>query len=373
MKIDFIDLKAQQLKIKSEIDQAIANVLSHGRYVLGPEVTEFETKLAKFGQAKYAIGCANGTDALILPLMAWGIGPGDAVFCPSFTFCATAEVIAHLGATPIFVDIDRKTYNIDAQSLDEAIEAVKIRKDLTARAVIAVDLFGQSADYKRISDVVKAHEIKLIADSAQSFGTTLDDKHPLYWADISTTSFFPAKPLGCYGDGGAVLTNDDELAQIISSLHIHGMGADKYQNIRVGINSRLDTLQAAILIPKLAIFPEEISSRNIIAQRYNEGLKGHVMKLPHVFDGVQSTWAQYTIEVNNPDIFAKRLKDKSIPTARYYPRPVHMQAAYNTYPIAPNGLANTMDCIDKVISLPMSPYLDRASQQMIIEAVQSQP
>lgn len=371
MGIEFIDLKAQQRRLKPEIDAAIAKVLAEGRYIMGPEVKELEVNLASFGQAKHALGCANGTDALILPLLAWGIGPGDAVFCPSFTYCATAEVIAHIGATPVFVDIDRNTYNMDANSLEQAIGAVKAAGELTPRAVIAVDLFGQSADYTTITPIVKTHGLKLIADSAQGFGTRLNGKHPLHWADVATTSFFPAKPLGCYGDGGAVLTDDDQTADTINSLRIHGKGLDKYDNVRVGMNSRLDTLQAAILLPKLAIFEDEIAARNIAAQRYIDGLKDYAIRVPTVLSGVVSTWAQFTIEVPDHAAFAAGLKEKSIPTARYYPKPVHMQTAYAHFPVAPNSLPNTMDCIDNIISLPMHPYLTETTQDMIIETAQS--
>lgn len=300
-------------------------------------------------------------------MLAWGIGAGDAVFCPSFTYCATAEIVALAGATPVFVDIDRDTYNMDPQSLEQAISEVKARGDLIPRAVIAVDLFGQSADYRAISKIARAEGMKLVADSAQGFGTTLDGKHPLHWVDVTTTSFFPAKPLGCYGDGGAVLTDDDELAGAMDSLRIHGKGTDKYDNVRVGMNSRLDTIQAAILLPKLAVFADEIEKRNVAASRYIDGLKGHALRVPAVLDGVVSTWAQFTIEVPDYAAFAAALKEKGIPTARYYPKPVHIQTAYEHYPVQGNGLANTMDCIDKIISLPMHPYLDEETQAMIIE------
>ena len=371
MGIEFIDLKAQRARLETEINGGIQNVLEHGRFIMGPEVKEFEANLAAFGKAKHALGCANGTDALILPMLAWKIGPGDAVFCPSFTYCATAEIIAHVGATPVFVDIDRETYNMDPESLKKAIAEVKAKGDLTPRAVIAVDLFGQSADYRAIAPITRAEGMTLVADSAQGFGTTLDGKHPLHWVDIATTSFFPAKPLGCYGDGGAILTNDDDLAAAIDSLRIHGKGSDKYDNVRVGLNSRLDTIQAAILLPKLAVFADEIEKRGVVAQRYIDGLKGHALRVPTVLDGVVSTWAQFTIEVPDHAAFAAALKEKGIPTARYYPKPVHMQTAYEDYPVQGNGLANTMDCIDKIISLPMHPYLDEETQDMIIETAKA--
>ena len=370
MSIKFIDLNSQQLRLKDEINSGIQSVLKHGQYILGPEVSKFEKNLAKFGKSKYALGCANGTDAILLPLLAWGIGPGDAVFCPSFTYCATAEAIANTGASPVFIDINRRTYNIDPESLERAINKVKKSKKLVPRAVIAVDLFGQSANYPILSAIAKSYDLKLIADSAQGFGTTLKGKHPLHWADITTTSFFPAKPLGCYGDGGAILTNDENLAIRIESLRFHGKGVEKYDNTHVGLNSRLDTLQAAILLPKLKIFSEEINVRNFIANRYIDGLKDHVSCLPKIMNGVISTWAQFTIEVTDPELFASRLKEKGIPTARYYPKPVHQQSAYSHFPIEGKKLLNTEDCSNHTISLPMHPYLDNRTQDIIIEIVQ---
>ncbi len=367
MGLEFIDLQAQRARLKTEIDDGIQTVLEHGRFVMGPEVLEFESQLAEFGEAKHALGCANGTDALILPMLAWGIGPGDAVFCPSFTYCATAEIIAHVGATPVFVDMDRETYNMDASSLKKAIEEIKAQGELTPRAVIVVDLFGQSADYDAIAPIVRDAGLKLVADSAQGFGTTLNGQQPINWADITTTSFFPAKPLGCYGDGGAILTQNDELRDVIDSLRIHGKGIDKYDNIRVGINSRLDTLQAAILLPKLSIFADEIKARNVIAQRYIDGLRPYALRVPKVMDGAVSTWAQFTIEVPDFTAFAAALASKDIPTARYYPKPIHVQTAYAHFPVQGNGLTNTMDCCDKIISLPMHAYLDENTQDMIIE------
>ena len=311
MSIKFIDLNTQQLRLKDEINSGIQSVLNHGQYILGPEVRKFEKNLAKFGKSKHALGCANGTDAILLPLLAWEIGPGDAVFCPSFTYCATAEAIASTGATPIFIDIHRRTYNIDPGSLERAISEVKKNKKLIPRAVIAVDLFGQSANYPILSAIAKSYDLKLIADSAQGFGTTLKGKHPLHWADITTTSFFPAKPLGCYGDGGAILTNDENLAIRIESLRFHGKGTEKYDNMHVGINSRLDTLQAAILLPKLKIFSEEIKSRNLIARRYIDSLKDHVLHVPEILEGVISTWAQFTMRLQIQKFFLENLRKKA--------------------------------------------------------------
>ena len=371
MGIEFIDLKAQQARLKPEIDANIAKVLKEGRYIMGPEVKELELKLAQFGQAEHALGCANGTDALLLPMIAWQIPRGSAVFCPSFTYCATVEIIAIMGATPVFVDIDRETYNMCPKSLKAAIEGVKNEGKMKAFGIIAVDLFGQSANYESIAPIAREHGLKLIADSAQGFGSTLNGKHPLAWCDVATTSFFPAKPLGCYGDGGAVLTNNSELSAAMDSVRIHGKGTHKYDNVRVGMNSRLDTIQAAILLPKLAIFAEEIKARNLIAQRYTDGLKPHALRVPHVMDGVISTWAQYTIEVPDYESFAEALKAKGIPTARYYPKPVHMQTAYKHFPTGAGGLSQTEDCTDKVISLPMHAYLDEDKQDVIIETAKA--
>ncbi len=336
---------------------------------MGPEVLEFEAALSKFGNSEFALSCANGTDALKLPLMAWGIGPGDAVFCPSFTYCATAESIAALGATPVFVDIDRDTYNMDSISLERTIGDILKEGKLKPRAVISVDLFGQSADYDKLAPITRSHDLKLIVDSAQGFGTTLKGRHPLEWADVTTTSFYPAKPLGCYGDGGAMLTNDSELAVLLDSMRLHGKGVDKYDNVHIGMNSRLDTMQAAILLPKLKIFSKEIQKRNVVAKRYIEGLKDHVIKVPHVLEDVVSTWAQFTIEVQNPQIFMAELLSKGIPTARYYPKPVHLQTAYKHFPTQKAGLINTENCMMKTVSLPMSPYLDEDIQNLIIDEV----
>ncbi len=371
MSIQFIDLAAQRDRLEPAISDGIARVLDHCMFILGPEVREFESKLADFGAAKHALGCANGTDAILLPLISWDIGPGDAVFCPAFTYCATAEVIALRGATPVFIDIDRETYNMDPESLRLAIEGVKTEGKLIPRAVISVDLFGQSADYPKIAPICKAHGLKLIADSAQGFGTSLCKEQPLYWADVTTTSFFPAKPLGCYGDGGAVLTNDADLSHAMDSVRIHGKGTDKYDNVRIGLNSRLDSMQAAVLLPKLAVFAEEIKMRNAVADRYIAGLKSKTLRVPTVLDGVTSTWAQFTIEVPDPDGFGAAMREKNIPTARYYPKPIHKQSAYAQFPTGAGGMKNTEDCMTKIISLPMHPYLDEDTQDMIIETAKA--
>ena len=367
--MQFIDLHAQQRRIKAEIDAGIADVLSHGRYILGPQVVEFEEKLAAYAEAKHAISCANGTDAITLPLMAWDIGPGDAVFCPSFSYCATAEVIALRGATPVFVDIDRETYNMDAESLRTAISQVQRQGQLIPRAVIIVDIFGQCADYPALVPIIRGAGLKVISDCAQAFGSTRAGKHPLEWADVQTTSFFPAKPLGCYGDGGAVLTNDDALNELLRSLRFHGRSNVPFDSDHIGINSRLDTLQAAILLPKLAVFEDEIAMRNVIAARYSEALKPFVTRTPTIEDDVISTWAQYTLEVPNAEHFSTEMKSQGIPTARYYPLPIHMHSAYQAFPVAGNGLPNTMACRHHVVSLPMHAYLPEKDQDQIIKAV----
>ena len=367
MTIAFIDLAAQRARLGRRIDDAIARVLEHGQFIMGPEVVDLERELGTFGNAEYVLACANGTEALALPMMAWGVGPGDAVFCPSFSFAATAEVVPWLGATPVFVDIRSDTYTLDADHLDRTITETKSNGELQPRVVIAVDLFGQPADYPAIAAVCRAHGLKLIADSAQGFGCTLNGLQPLHWADVSTTSFFPAKPLGAYGDGGAVLTDDEELHAVLTSLRNHGAGADKYDNVRIGMNSRLDTLQAAILLQKLAVFPEEIVARNRVAVRYGEHLSG-LVATPRVIDGGVSTWAQYTVEVPDAerDAVMARLKSALIPTAAYYPRPIHQQSAYRRFPQGPDDLPVTNAKAGVVMSLPMHADLDAEVQDRIV-------
>ncbi|GGY56575.1 DegT/DnrJ/EryC1/StrS family aminotransferase [Parvularcula lutaonensis] len=384
MGIAFIDLQAQRARIADKVDAAIARVLEHGRFIMGPEVSEFEEKMSAFSGARHSISCANGTEALALPLMAWELRTKDAVFCPSFTFTATAEVVPWLGASPVFVDIDPETYNMDPASLEAAIEEVKAKGELNPKAVIAVDLFGQPADYPAIKAVCEKHGLKLISDSAQGFGCTIDGKHPIEWADVVTTSFFPAKPLGCYGDGGAIQTNDQEVADLLDSLRIHGKASQadmdaagysgheaKYLNPRIGMNSRLDTIQAAILLEKIAIFAEEIELREKVARRYNAGLEGHVLQVPFVKEGYQSVWAQYTIEVENREAVQKKLSEQGIPSAVYYPVPMHEQAPYRRFPKAPGGLPVTEAKKKTVVSLPMHPYLDEDTQDRVIEAVKT--
>jgi dTDP-4-amino-4,6-dideoxygalactose transaminase len=381
MSIAFIDLAAQQRRIRGRLDAAIGKVLDHGGYVMGPEVREFEARLAVFGQAPLALSCANGTDAIALPLMAWGIGEGDAVFCPSFTFTATPEVVPWVGATPVFVDVLPDTFNLDPVMLEAAIAGVKAEGKLKPAVVIAVDLFGQPADYPALRAICDRHGLKLISDSAQGFGCTLNGHHPLRWADVTTTSFFPAKPLGCYGDGGAVLCKDQSLWNLMDSFRVHGkaVAADlngrvfehdaKYLNARIGMNSRLDSIQAAILIEKLAIFAEEIGLRNVVAARYAEGLGGAVKSTPKVIDGGVSVWAQYVIQHQDRDGLAAHLKTQGVPTAVYYPVPMHVQEPYAHYPRGAGGLPVTEALAETVLALPMHPYMDEATQDRIVAAV----
>lgn len=381
--MEFIDLKAQRARIADRISAAVTKVIEEGKYIMGPEVKTFETQLAAFSSAEHALSCANGTEAIVLPLMAWDIRPGDAIFCPSFTFCATAEVVPWMGATPIFVDVLPDTYTIDPDHLETMIEQTLKAGKLRPKVIIGVCLFGQSADYRRLRAIADRYGLKLIADSAQGFGTTLDGHHPSHWADCVTTSFFPAKPLGCYGDGGAVLTNDAELNEIMDSLRVHGKAtaADvarakfehdpKYMNVRIGMNSRLDTIQAAILIEKLAIFADEIVERNRVAARYNELLRDHVTAVPTVGKGVVSTWAQYTLEHDNRDGLLASLKHRNIPTAVYYPVPLHLNLAYQRFGHGVGSLPVTERIAKRVMSLPMHPYLNEADQDRIVDAVRS--
>jgi dTDP-4-amino-4,6-dideoxygalactose transaminase len=383
MSIAFIDLAAQQRRIRPAVDAAIAKVLDHGGYVMGAEVRSLEAELAKFGQTDVpALSCANGTDAVVLPLMAWGVGPGDAVFCPSFTFTATAEVIPWTGAEPVFVDILPDTFNMDPDHLEASIKAVLAAGKLTPKAVIAVDLFGQPADYPALRRICDAYGLKLLADSAQGFGCTLDGKHPLHWADAASTSFFPAKPLGCYGDGGAVLVKDALVWEVMDSLRVHGKAVahdkidtgehdPKYLNTRIGMNSRLDSIQAAILLEKLKIFPEEIDLRNAVADRYAAGLAGHVRTYPKVIEGGVSVWAQYVIEHDDRDDLIAHLKAEGVPTAVYYPVPIHLQAPYAGFTRGANGLPVSEAKAGTVLALPMHPYMDEATQGRIIEAIAS--
>jgi dTDP-4-amino-4,6-dideoxygalactose transaminase len=367
--IPFIDLAAQRRRLGSAVDAAVARVLGHCQFILGPEVRAFEAELAAFCGAKHAVTCASGTDALVLSLRAMGIGPGDAVICPSFTFCATAEVAALVGATPVFVDVDEASFNIDAKGIAGAIATAK-RLGLKPKAVIPVDLFGLAADHAAVAEAAKAEGLFILDDAAQGFGAVYNNSRLGKFGNATATSFFPAKPLGCYGDGGAVITDDADMAELLRSLRMHGQGSDRYDNVRIGLASRLDTIQAAILSEKLKIFPEEIEARNRVARRYAEGL-GDMVTVPTVPPGSISVWAQYTIRLapGRRDAFAAALKAEGVPTAVYYPIPLHRQQAYKHFPVGEGGVAVSERLAGEVISLPMHAYLDAPTQDRIIDAV----
>lgn len=370
MQIPFIDLGAQQLRLRPALDRAIARVLDGNQYIMGPEVGAFEKQLAKFCGARHALGCANGTDALQLALMALGVKAGDAVFVPSFTFAATAEVAPLVGATPVFVDVLPDTFNMDPESLKRAISAAR-GEGLNPACVIPVDLFGLPADYDVLTDIARENGMSVIADSAQGFGASYHGRVTGSIGDIATTSFFPAKPLGCYGDGGAIFTHDDDLAALIDSLRVHGQGAHKYLNERIGLNSRLDTLQAAILQEKLAIYAEEIEMRQAVAQRYTNAFSNRY-ETPYIPHGLTSVWAQYTIKTASKaerDALQARARAADVPTVVYYPIPLHRQLAYCAFPADPAGLAVSEDLADRVVSLPMHPYLERETQDHVIDVV----
>ena len=326
--MQFIDLQAQYLSIKDRIDKRVHAVLDHGKYIYGPEVFELEDKLSDYVGVKHAITCANGTDALSLSLMALGIAQDDAIFCPTFTFFATAEVISHIGATPVFVDCEKDTFNISPLNLEEKIKEILDEGKLKPKAIIAVDLFGLPANYPELSVIAKKYNLKIIEDAAQGFGGEINGIRSGSFGHISTTSFFPAKPLGCYGDGGAVFTNSDEYASLIRSFAVHEKGDDKYDNVRIGINSRLDTIQAAILIEKLKIFPDELIARNRIAKEYDLIYKDTFIT-PTIPDGYLSSWAQYTLITKNRDDVIDSFNDRKIPTMIYYPRPLHLLKAFD--------------------------------------------
>jgi UDP-2-acetamido-2-deoxy-ribo-hexuluronate aminotransferase len=366
--MQFIDLMAQQARIKDKIDARIQDVLAHGKYILGPEVKELEQKLAEFTGAEYAVGVASGTDALLMPLMAYEIGPGDAVFCPPFTFIATAEVVKLLGATPVFVDIDAKTYNIDAGKLEEAIVKTKEEGKLNLKGIIPVDLFGQPADYDEINAIAEKYGMFVLEDAAQGFGGTYKGKKACSLSHSAGTSFFPAKPLGTYGDGGMCFTNDKDMYEKLLSIRVHGKGTNKYDNVRVGLNGRLDTLMAAILLPKVEIFAEEIDLRQEVAKRYNEKLADYVT-VPYVKDNYISAWAQYSILHNDREKVQSGLKEEGIPTAVYYPKPLHLQDAFADLGYKQGDFPVSEDIAGKIFSLPMYPYLGTEDQDKVIEAV----
>ena len=367
--VPFIDLAAQRRRLGDRIDAAVARVLDHAQFIMGPEVSILEGDLGRFCGAGHVISCANGTDALGLILMAKGVGAGDAVLCPSFTFAATAEAVAWFGATPLFVDVLPDTFDIDPRSLENGIATAR-QHGLKPVGLISVDLFGQPADYDAIEPICARHGLWLLDDAAQGFGAAYKGRMLGTIGAATATSFFPAKPLGCYGDGGAIFTDDAELAAVVRSLRMHGEGVDKYDNVRIGINGRLDTIQAAVLIEKLKIFPEEIERREAIAARYGEML-ADVATPPCVRGGCTSVWAQYTIKVapGKRAALAAGLKAEGIPTAIYYPKPVHQQTAYKHYPLAGNGLPVSDALAQEVISLPMHPYLEPELQDRIVATV----
>src|SRR3954452_19617174 len=368
--VPFIDLAAQRRRLGTSIDDAVSRVLNHCQFINGPEVTALEAALAQFSGAKHVVSCASGTDALIMVLMAKNVGPGDAVLCPSFTFCATGEAVALVGATPVFVDVDEATFNMDVNSLKRGIATAR-QRGLKPRAVIPVDLFGQSADHDAIGAVAEAEGLFVLDDAAQGFGASYKGRRLGTFGLATATSFFPAKPLGCFGDGGAIFTDDDKLAGTLGSIRVHGQGFDKYDNVRLGLTGRLDTMQAAVLLEKLKIFEDEIVARNRVAERYSRGL-GNLVTVPQLASGCTSIWAQYTIrlpEGTDRDGFAAALKAQGIPTMVYYTKSMHQQAAYKGFPVADGGLPVSEKLSDDVISLPIHAYLDEAAQDRVIAAV----
>ena len=365
--MEFVDLGAQRRRLAGRVEQAITRVLHHGRYIMGPEIALLEERLADRCGVRNAVTCSSGTDALLIPLLAWGVGPGDAVLVPTFTFAATAEVVALAGATPVLVDVDETSFNLDPVSLRTALDSLS-RSDLRPVGIIAVDMFGQPADYEAITGIASDAGLWLMADAAQSFGASSGGCRTGSLGDVAATSFFPAKPLGCYGDGGAMFTDDDQFAGILRSLRSHGQGTNKYDHIRVGANGRLDTIQAAVLLEKLAIFDEEFASRQDIAARYSAALGGNV-SVPVPRCEATSAWAPYTITLQGRDDVARSLMNEGIPTAIYYPKPLHEQEAYRGFPRAPGGMAVSTRLSRTVLSLPMHPYLQRHDQDRVIDAV----
>jgi len=370
--MQFIDLKAQQARIIDKIEARIQNVLSHGKYIMGPEVQELEEKLSEFCGAAHTISCANGTDALSLALMALGVGKGDAVFIPSFTFASTAEVIPIFQAEPVFVDVDKSTFNMCPDSLKEGIVWAQER-GLKPAVVMPVDLYGLPADYDAIQQIASENNLKIVADSAQGFGASYKGRKTGTLANITTTSFFPAKPLGCYGDGGALLTDDPEIAELLRSYRVHGKGRQKYDNVRLGMNSRLDTLQAAILLEKLAIYSDEIKARQDIANRYMESLKD-IIDIPSVPEGYTSVWAQFTLTASASDARKKlmlSLAENDIPSVIYYPKPLHKQTAFTNFSSSTCNMKTSDQLSQTVFSIPMHPYLSFDDQTHIIEVIKT--
>lgn len=379
--MQFRDLKTQYETLKPSIDPAIQDVITNTAFISGPQVTELEAKLADYVGRKHCITCGNGTDALSMVLMAWNIGPGDAVFVPDFTFFATGEVASFEGATPVFVDVDQATFNMDPDKLEDAIQAVLKEGKLVPKVVIPVDLFGLPADYPRIEEIAGKYSLKVLEDGAQGFGGQIGERRACSFGDAATTSFFPAKPLGCYGDGGAIFTDEDEMAAYLESIRVHGKGSYKYENVRIGWNSRLDTLQAAIMLPKLKAFEEyELDRVNEAAQWYTEELRkvvnangGNIIKIPHIPDGCLSSWAQYTIQLEGREVrdgLQAYLKEQGIPTMVYYPIPMHQQKAFEETTLH-QACPVTEQLCETVLSLPIHPYINRESVRTVVNTIKA--
>jgi dTDP-4-amino-4,6-dideoxygalactose transaminase len=368
--VPFVDLKTQYERLKPQIAEAIQDVLDDGRYIMGPAITKLELQLADYCGVRHAISCSSGTDAILMPMIAYGIGPGDAVFVPSFTFTASAEAIILVGASPVFVDVEADTFNIDLADLHAKIAATRAEGTLNPKAVLAVDLFGLPADWKQLNTLADRENLNLIADAAQSFGGRYKGKRVGALAPVSSTSFFPAKPLGCYGDGGAIMTDDDELADLLKSIRVHGQGAHRYEIARIGINGRLDSIQAAILSVKLPIFDEELAARNHLASIYDDELKDFVA-IPKRISGRQSAWAQYTIKTDRRADLQAALNEADIPSAIYYPKPMHLQAPYRPYGAGEGSLPVSEMICHQVMSLPMHPYLPDDDARRIADVIRT--
>lgn len=368
MIMQFRDLKHQYQVLKEDMDKAVSEVVTDCNFISGKQVKELETALADYVGVKHCVACANGTDALSLAMMVWGIGPGDAVFVPDFTFFSTGEIVAYAGAVPVFVDVDLDTYNISTDSLERKIREIQEEGKLIPRAVIPVDLFGLPADYEKIRKIADQYNLSILEDGAQGFGGRVGDQMACSFGDISTTSFFPAKPLGCYGDGGAVFTDDDETADLLRSISVHGKGAMKYDNVRIGLNSRLDTLQAAVLSVKLKAFRGyELDDVNKAAERYT-ALLGDIVKTPVIPRGFYSSWAQYTIQLGSKeerDGLQARLKESGIPTMIYYPKPMHKQQAFEGQRFEDDDYRNTIQLCNTVLALPLHPYLTDTESEKV--------
>ena len=369
--MQFIDLKRQLSEIREQVDQNIQNVLEHGRFIMGPEIQELEQKLADFVGVKHCVSCSSGTDALLLPLLAWGVGPGDAILTTPFTFIATAEVIELLGATSVFVDIDPKTYNIDPLKLEETIHQLISKGQLTPKGIIPVDLFGLPCNYDVIQDLAAKYDLWILEDAAQGFGGEFKGQRAGSFGTAAATSFFPAKPLGCYGDGGAVFTNDDELRETMVSVRVHGQGSNKYDNVRIGLNARMDSIQAGILLAKLAIFEGELDRRNQVAGWYSERLQNHLVT-PDVPSGYRSAWAQYSVMANNDKQRAyiqNQLKSAGIPSAIYYIKPLHLQDAFTKLGYQQGDFPISENCSQRIFSLPMHPYITEEEVDQVCQVI----